>query len=206
MVQGETMKIKKWNLRIFEGFPGGFLFLLGFLAGTVLPNLLWKVQWKQETVHAFYLLGAFAGKDISGKEYFFRVLAERSGWFFICALCGFSIFGVPVSIFTMLGAGIKIGAVLSMSILQFGFAGGAAGLSLLFPHEAVYLIVFFGFMRQVYNLSLNCWKGRGLFPQGISRYCFGFLQWGALYMGGILLEIYVNPWLVEKTVKILDFF
>lgn len=200
------MKIKKWKFRIFEGFQGGFLFLLGFLVGTVLPNLLWKMQWKQETVHVFYLLGAFAGEDVSGKEYFLQVLAQRGGWLFICMLCGFSVFGVPVSVLTMLGEGIKTGAILSMSILQFGFVGGAAGLALLFPHEIVYLIVFFYFMRQVYNLSLNCWKGRGLFPQGISGYCLGFLRWGILYMGGILLEIYVNPWFVKETVKILEFF
>ena len=206
MVQGEIMKIKKWNFRIFEGFQGGVLFLLGFLVGTVLPNLLWKMQWKQETVHVFYLLGAFAGEDVSGKEYFFQVLAQRGGWLFICMLCGFSVFGVPVSVLTMLVEGIKTGAILSMSILQFGFVGGAAGLALLFPHEIVYLIVFFYFMRQVYNLSLNCWKGRGLFPQGISGYCLGFLRWGILYMGGILLEIYVNPWFVKETVKFLDFF
>ncbi len=200
------MKIKKWKFRIFEGFQGGFLFLLGFLVGTVLPNLLWKMQWKQETVHVFYLLGVFAGADVSGKEYFLQVLAQRGGWLFICMLCGFSVFGVPVSVLTMLGEGIKTGAILSMSILQFGFVGGAAGLALLFPHEIVYLIVFFYFMRQVYNLSLNCWKGRGLFPQGISGYCLGFLRWGILYMGGILLEIYVNPWFVKETVKFLDFF
>ena len=200
------MKIKKWKFRIFEGFQGGVLFLLGFLVGTVLPNLLWKMQWKQETVHVFYLLGAFAGEDVSGKEYFLQVLAQRGGWLFICMLCGFSVFGVPVSVLTMLGEGIKTGAILSMSILQFGFVGGAAGLALLFPHEIVYLIVFFYFMRQVYNLSLNCWKGRGLFPQGISGYCLGFLRWGILYMGGILLEIYVNPWFVKETVKFLDFF
>lgn len=206
MVQGEIMKIKKWNFRIFEGFQGGVLFLLGFLVGTVLPNLLWKMQWKQETVHVFYLLGAFAGEDVSGKEYFLQVLAQRGGWLFICMLCGFSVFGVPVSVLTMLGEGIKTGAILSMSILQFGFVGGAAGLALLFPHEIVYLIVFFYFMRQVYNLSLNCWKGKGLFPQGISGYCLGFLRWGILYMGGILLEIYVNPWFVKETVKFLDFF
>lgn len=200
------MKIKKWKFRIFEGFQGGFLFLLGFLVGTVLPNLLWKMQWKQETVHVFYLLGAFAGEDVSGKEYFLQVLAQRGGWLFICMLCGFSVFGVPVSVLTMLGEGIKTGAILSMSILQFGFVGGVAGLALLFPHEIVYLIVFFYFMRQVYNLSLNCWKGKGLFPQGISGYCLGFLRWGILYMGGILLEIYVNPWFVKETVKFLDFF
>lgn len=191
---------------MFQGFPGGFLFTVGFLLGTVLPNILWKVQWKQETINAFYLLGAFAGKNVSGREYFFQVLTQRGGWFLICVFCGVTVFGVPVSVLTILGAGIKIGAVLSMSILQFGFAGGAAGLSLLFPHEVVYLIVFFYFMRRVYDLSLNCWKGRGLFPQGISRYCFDFFKCGVLYMGGILLEIYVNPWFVEKTVKILDFF
>ena len=145
------------------------------------------------------------GKMLQEKNIFFRLWQREADGFLSVRSVDFP-FGVPVSILAMLGEGIKTGAVLSMSILQFGFAGGAAGLALLLPHEVIYLTVFFYFMRQVYNLSLNCWKGRGIFPQAISGYCLGFLKWGALYMGGILLEIYVNPWLVEKTVKFLDFF
>lgn len=200
------MKIKQWKYKILQEFPAGAFFLLGFIIGTILPNFLWKLQWKQETINAFYLLAAFGGREISGKDYFFQVLSTRGSWFLICALCGFSVFGVPISVFTIVGAGIKTGAVLSMSVLQFGFAGGAAGLSLLLPHEAVYTIVLFYFLKRVYGLSMNCWKGRGVFPEGIPRYCLSFLVCGAFYFGGIVLETYVNPWLVEKTVKFLNFF
>ncbi len=197
---------KKLRIKIPERFPGEILFLTGFLIGTILPNLIWKNHWKQETTTVFYLLSAFAGKNISEKKYFFEILRLRGSWFLVCALCGFSIFGVPLAVFTILGMGMKAGAVLSMSILQFGFVGGAAGGALLFPQGILYLVGAMYLLEKVYALSLNCWRGKGIFFQGVSHYGLRVLSSGILFLAGIFLETYVNPWIVEKVVKLLNFF
>ena len=35
-------------------FPAEILFMIGFFAGNVLPNLIWKMEWKQKTLASFY--------------------------------------------------------------------------------------------------------------------------------------------------------
>ena len=194
------------KIRLFEDFPSAVLFLLGFLTGMLLPNLLWKMQWRQETLTSFYLLGAFAGKGNTGKEYFTEVFRRRGSFFLLCALCGFSVFGAPLAVISMIGMGVVTGAILTMSILQFGFVGGAAGLSLLFPHYVVYLPVMMYFCRQVFDQSRDIWKNYGIFPQKNFRYILRILLSGSMYMGGVLLEAFVNPAVVERILKMLKFF
>lgn len=197
---------KRIRIRLFEGFPSAVLFLTGFLIGMLLPNLIWRMQWHQETIASFYLIGAFAGKDNLGEEYWWEVFRRRGGYFVLCALCGLSVFGAPLAVLSMMGMGVVVGAVLTMSILQFGFIGGVAGISLLFPHYVVYLPVMMYFCRQVFEQSRDIWKNYGLLPKKISRYAMQISGAGILYMGGILLEVFVNPWMVEKILKLLKFF
>ena len=59
---------RKWKAA--GRFPSEILFLTGFLTGTILPNMIWKMEWKQKTLASFYLIRNFAQKDISGGAYF----------------------------------------------------------------------------------------------------------------------------------------
>ena len=92
---------RKWKTA--GRFPAEILFLTGFLAGTILPNIVWKMEWKQKTLASFYLIRNFAEKDISGGGYFMEVLRRRGGFFIILFLCGFTVFGVPLSVAYMRG-------------------------------------------------------------------------------------------------------
>ena len=67
-------------------FPAELLFMTVFFAGNVLPNLIWKMEWKQKTLASFYLIRSFAGKDISGGAYFLEVLRRRGGFFLLLFL------------------------------------------------------------------------------------------------------------------------
>ena len=93
-------------------FPAELLFMTGFFAGNVLPNLIWKMEWKQKTLASFYLIRSFAGKDISGGAYFLEVLRRRGGFFLLLFLCGFTIFGVPLTVAYMLFLGMETGMIL----------------------------------------------------------------------------------------------
>ena len=42
--------------------PAYYLFFIGCVIGIVLPNLIYKMQWKQNTVSALYLMGIYAEK------------------------------------------------------------------------------------------------------------------------------------------------
>ena len=113
---------RKWKAA--GRFPSEILFLTGFLTGTILPNMIWKMEWKQKTLASFYLIRNFAEKDISGGAYFGEILRRRGGFFLLLILCGFTVFGVPLSVVYMLILGLETGMVLAMSVLEFGLYGG----------------------------------------------------------------------------------
>lgn len=145
-------------------FPAELLFMTGFFAGNVLPNLIWKMEWKQKTLASFYLIRSFAGKDISGGAYFLEVLRRRGGFFLLLFLCGFTIFGVPLTVAYMLFLGMETGMILALSVLEFGIYGGVAGAGLLMPQYLVYIPAYFYLAGIVYRQSYGIWKNYGLVP------------------------------------------
>lgn len=188
------------------GLPALVLFLCGFLAGTLVPNILWRMEWQQKTMASIYLICAFADRGVSGTEYLKEVLRMRGSVYFLCAVCGFSVFGAPLAVIGVFLLGTEIGALLAMSILQFGFAGGMLGIGLLFPQYLVYIPVTLAGLARVYDVSLGIWKNKGLFPRKVGGYTLEIFLGAVLYSGGILLECYVNPWIVEKILELTDFF
>lgn len=198
------MDDRKWKTA--GRFPAEILFLSGFLAGNLLPNLMWKMEWKQKTLASFYLIRNFARKDISGGAYFTEVLQRRSIFFLLLFLCGFTIFGVPLSVAYMIILGIETGIILALSVLEFGLWGGAAGLGLLMPQYLIYIPVYFYLAGLVYRQSYGIWKNYGLVPQKSGIYIRQCIAAFLVYTGGILSESFLNPWIVEKVVKGLKFF
>ena len=111
---------------------------MGFVTGIILPNLMFKMKWRQETASALYLLGIYAGEG--GVDYVGKVIKMRAGIFLLAAGSGLTIFGIPVAVVGVLMTGINLAMLLTMSILQFGLQGGLIGVCLLFPQWVLYLI------------------------------------------------------------------
>lgn len=197
---------KRFKFRGAGKFPAGILFLCGFLLGTLLPNVLWRMEWQQKTMASVYLLSSFAGRGVSGREFFLEVLRMRGSYFLLSVLCGFSVFGVPLAVVGILLLGGETGALLTMSILQFGLAGGAVGLGLLLPQYLIYLPVTMYVMTLVYKQSLDIWRNHGIFPQKATDYSLRACGAAVVYFAGILLETYLNPWVVENILGRLKFF
>ena len=150
-------------------FPAELLFMTGFFAGNVLPNLIWKMEWKQKTLASFYLIRSFAGKDISGGAYFLEVLRRRGGFFLLLFLCGFTIFGVPLTVAYMLFLGMETGMILALSVLEFGIYGGVAGAAVSGLYSGVFLSCRYRIQTIVWDLE-KLWtcaaENRGLFSAG----------------------------------------
>lgn len=195
---------RKW--KTVGRFPAEILFMAGFFVGNILPNLIWKMEWKQKTIASFYLIRSFAGNDISGGAYFGEVLRRRGGFFLLLFLCGFTIFGVPLSVAYLLFLGMETGILLALSVLEFGIYGGIAGAGLLMPQYLIYIPAYFYLAGIVYRQSYGIWKNYGLVPQKSGDYLRQGLAVFTIYMGGILTESFLNPWIVEKIVKSLKFF
>lgn len=204
--QEKDMGKKEGRIKGKEFFPWSALFFCGFFAGTILPNIMWKMKWQQKTVAAMYLLSSFSGQELDGTGLLGEILKSRGSFFILCAVCGFTVFGVPLAVGTVIAAGFGIGAVLTVCILQFGLAGAAAGIALLFPQYLIYLPALFMLLDMVFKQSISMWKNQGIFPDKVAGYSWQTVWTGGIYFLGMLLEAYVNPWITEKILMTLKIF
>ena len=134
-------------------FPALILFLLGFLAGNLIPNIIWKAKWQQKTWASVYFLSTFAGKNTGNIEYLKEILKYRGVFYLLNIICGFSVFGAPLAVITLLGSGLYAGMIMTVSILEFGFAGGVIGMGLLLPQYLFYIPVWLYSMEQAVSYT-----------------------------------------------------
>ena len=163
-------------------FPALILFLLGFLAGNLIPNLIWKMKWRQKTWTSIYFLSTFAGKNISGTEYLTEILKYRGCYYLLNVICGFSVFGAPLAVLTLLLSGLYTGMIMAASILwicRWSDRNGPVNpaISGLYPC----LSIFYG--TGMGNVSRNLEKPRDTFSESrhIYRqnvYCSGWISVG----------------------------
>ena len=205
MVQGEYME-NVLSIKTKSFFPGLALLLAGFLAGMLIPNFIYRFSWKQQAFSAVYLLTAYGKTTVGGQEYLLQLIRIRGGFFFLSLLCGFTVFGVPIAVASMIFTGLGLGMVFSMSILEFGLTGGAVALGLLLPHYLIYLPVWNGLYQMVYKESMGIWRNHGIFPQKVSNYFLQAILYTGLYSVGIFLEWRINPWILGKILDFANFF
>ena len=148
----------------------------------------------------------FCGERYFGGAYLLEVLRHRGVLFLFLFFCGFTIFGVPLSVAYMLILGMETGLILTLSVLEFGIYGGVAGAGLLIPQYVIYIPVYFYLAGLVYRQSYDIWKNYGLVPQKSRLYIRQGMTAFLVYTGGILAESFLNPWILEKVVKGLKFF
>lgn len=203
LIWGETMRQRIAAYKNKE-FPASGLFLTGFVIGVVLPNLIYKMEWRQDTASALYLMGILTSDG--GKEYFIKVLRMRGGLFLLAAGSGLTIFGVPTAVAGMILTGMIISMLLTVSILQFGLHGGLVGAGLLFPQFLIYLPCLVVTCAQIYESSMQIWKRKNFFPGQISAYILKMLLCAAFFVAGIFLEVYCNPLITEILIRNLKIF
>lgn len=184
--------------------PAYYLFFIGCVIGIVLPNLIYKMQWKQNTVSALYLMGIYAEKG--SREYFWKVLRMRGGLFLLIAGSGLTIFGVLVAVGGMILLGIGMGILMTMSILQFGFHGGLIGIGLMFPQFIIYVPCFLAVSKNVYEYSMRIWKNHSSFSGQVSTYIVKMLICAVVLCAGILSEVYCNPVIMKILIQNLKIF
>lgn len=196
------------NIRKYKKtyFPAVWIYSGSFLLGILIPNIIWKTAWNQKAAASIYLLSIFTGKDLEDQEYFIQVLKMRASIFILAALCGITVFGVVIAIVGLLGSGLLLGMVLTMSVLEFGIPGCAVGIGLVFPQYIFYIPCMLLLFTEIYRQSLETWKNQGRMSADITGYTGRILLCGLGYSLGILLEIYCNPKVMEFLMKNISIF
>lgn len=80
----------------------------------------------------------------------------------------------------------------------------AAGL--LLPQYLIYIPVWMKVYGMVYKESRAIWRNHGIFPGKVSSYFLNSLLWTAIFGLGILLEWYINPWILRQILGFINFF
>ena len=180
------------------------MLFIGFVIGMILPNLMYKMEWKQDMAAALYLMGIYA--EESGMDYFWKVIRMRGGIWLLAAGSGLTIFGVPIAVGGLIIFGMQTAMLLTMSILQFGLYGGVVGAGLLFPQIIVYLPCVLAASGIIYESSIQIWKNRNFLPGQISAYILKMALCTAGFVVGILLESYCNPVITRILIRNLKIF
>ena len=187
-------------------FPALILFLLGFLVGNLIPNIIWKIKWQQRTWASIYFLSTFAGKNISGMDYLTEILKYRGSFYLLNVICGFSVFGAPLAVVTLLSSGLYTGIIMAASILEFGFAGGIIGIGLLLPQYLIYIPVWGYVTEQEWTMSMQIWRNKGIMAGNTDIY---LKKMGIAFVGyllGNLIECFVNPCIINSILAYIKIF
>lgn len=182
------------------------LFVAGFVFGILLPNLLWKTELEEKGLPGLYLLTR-AGRGLpANPEYFLYVLKNRGSIYILVMLCGLSVFGLPVSVTAGVWMGFLMGAVVTVSLLEFGVEGMFLAGALFLPQYIIYVPASLALYQRSFQISVKCWKNQRLTASERKEYGVFCAIEGALLAVGMFLESYINPFLIEMVMDKLHFF
>lgn len=195
---------KRSRFRTCKKIPVYYFGIIGFVIGILLPNIMYKMEWHQNTISAIYLLGIFSAE--SSREYLWYVLKMRGVVFFLAACSGITVFGMMTAALGMFLMGMTVSMVLTISVLQFGLNGGMIGAALLFPQYIIYLPCLVRSFELIYLNSAYMWKNKKFVSDKIPLYILHMAICGFVYMFGMLLEVYCNPLITNILIENLKIF
>lgn len=159
----------------------------GVLAGTLFVNLNPSIVFDTPFPSALTL----AGTDWS--HLFFFIVRKRLLLVFLAALSSLTFFYSPAVLLFCFCFGFITGAMTALSTAQFGLFGILYYFGTIFPQIVLYIPMWLLIMRcfgEVHKLISN--RQKGLFLHAPE-----FVVIFVLFFGGVLLEAYVNPRLLQ---------
>lgn len=167
-------------------------FLICFLVGIVLANLLGADSFQQNGSLTRYYLKQFQYTDIQSQELLWHVGSQRLLLFLALLALGTLSKGRLVHVLFVAWSGFAYGYFCVISISAFGAKGLVLCLLALFPQFFAYVPAYLGLVQLSEHRREHAgWKGMAAVV---------FLL--AMMVTGILLESYINPFILQKVLKI----
>ncbi len=158
---------------------------LGFVLGIVYENISHSGGHSLGTFFGEEAMQQIATKTIAFGEYFFYVLRVRVRMLLPVLIIGLIKWKkVFVNLF-LLWIGFLFGVLLANAIIWQGIAGIVICLVLLIPHMPFYAMGYYIILFQFYRHTEQRWNVRKIIV------CI------TIFLIGIVLEVYINPWLVK---------
>ena len=171
------------------------LFLAGFILGILFVNLVWNFRTQDIDTLSLFSVGEGVGIRIPAGGYLWYLMQRRMGIAVIYHLLGITVLGTVVVIAGLLWIGFLSGSLAAIAILQLGMKGFAVLTAACVPQVFLYLPAGLFFQTVVYQMSeksIGGWN-RKLYK----KYLLNCLAALAVMFCGVLLECYVNPYLLN---------
>ena len=172
----------------------GFLiisFFVCFIVGIVLANQCGVDHFEEYGSLTKYYLISYGEKSYDPIALLLYVCKSRCLHFVLLALSTFLF--RKTFVLDLYGAwcGFTYGYFFVLTIGAFGSVGSLVALASIFPQVICYLMLFFG-MRSRVTFKL---------PMKRSERVLEIVMLLLLFILGLLLEVYVNPWILQKVIR-----
>ncbi|MFP4697478.1 MAG: stage II sporulation protein M [Eubacteriales bacterium] len=201
--------IRKMNFKLSRNLTFLILFIFGVIVGSIFANYLDANQRNELGILNNYFLDKYKNIQLNYIDLFKFVFLDRIKvilflWFF-----GLTFFGVPVIIIAFLYFGFNFGFMLSIGTIVYGGKGVVLNLVYLLPHFLVYVPLIIYLMNKSFDICATLYykkiatnkSYRINNKQVFSEYILVFIISLLICIIGSLLETFVNPGLVQWSIK-----
>lgn len=167
------------------------LLVAGFFVGILYANFVARDSIMLSSMFEKTALEDFKQTEIMNEKYLLYAVRERIGCLvFICFLSSIKWKKVYVGI--VLGvAGFLSGVLMVSAVMQLGIKGILLCIGGMFPHAILYGLAYGILLWHWYRYPMNKWnKAKTVFVL-------------AMFSGGIITEVYLNPWVVKGIIGII---
>lgn len=181
------------------------LFFLAFLCGVICANVLGIASGRELGAMNEYFMNRYMYADIQGRELFLYLFYERVPEFFMLLVLSVGIYGTLVIDGYVSCLCFSVGFLSVISIMNYGMKGVLLMAGFFLPQWLLYVMVlavwYYGlrsYKRQKKEyLPEKRRKRRGV------QYAVYFGAAFFLLCGGLFMESYVNPFLLQKIIRLL---
>ncbi len=176
-------------------------FLLCFVLGIFGANLLQKGGGGLSGWDGYWM-ESLRYQEIGKTELFYFIFSERLPRFLLFLLLSFTNLSVVLGIGYIGWQGFCVGTLMSSAVMAYGIKGMLLILIGMFPHYILYFLLYFGYLWLMRER-----KSAQRLPQAAGKRRMLFFLCGLLFfflfVTGIFLESYVNPFFVKKYLKFI---
>lgn len=180
-----------------------YLFFFVFLCGVICANISGVASGRDLGAMNEYFMNRYMYADIQGRELFLYLFYERAPEFLLLLILSIGIYGMLVVDAYICYLGFSVGFISVIAIINYGIKGALLILGFFFPQWLFYVPVLV-----IWHSQLRSYKklGKDYLPDNkkksrYMKYLLSFVVACLFFLGGILLESYVNPYLLQKIIR-----
>lgn len=181
------------------------LFVFVFLSGVICANILGVVSGKELGAMNEYFINQYMYADISGQELFLFLFYERVPKFFLLLFLSIGIYGTWIVNGYISYLSFSVGFLSVIVIMNYGVKGILLILGFFFPQWLFYvplLLLWYYELRYYKGIGKEVQYGEQKNRRHI-KLVVSMILAGILLFLGVFLESYVNPFFLQKMIRIV---